>query len=183
AAAANLGFLEAVRSRSAGGRGDIEAAALQELVSPGSVDLDLLQRRLTELTPTGRGDREVKPLAVAYDWLYSRWSEAQRAALRAKLADGCEYIIELIRKERLSPYNVILYNAPMQALMACSLALYGDDPRGDPVMRFTHDMWKNRILPVWRQVMGRNGGWHEGGGDVGLGGGQADEEFPGQGAT
>ena len=62
--------------------------------------------------------------------------------------------------------------------MACSVALYGDDPHGDPVMRFTYDLWKNRVLPVWRQVMGRNGGWHEGGEYVGVGIGQAIYELP-----
>jgi len=66
----------------------------------------------------------------------------------------------------------------LQALMACSLALYSDDPRGEPVMRFTYDMWKNRVLPAWRQVMGRNGGWHEGGEYVGVGIGQAVYELP-----
>jgi hypothetical protein len=78
----------------------------------------------------------------------------------------------------MSPYNVILYNAPLQALMACSLALYGDDPRGDPAMRFTFDLWTNRVLPAWRQIMGGHGGWHEGGEYVGIGIGQAIYELP-----
>ena len=177
-AARNPDFLASIRSRAGGGKGEIEDAALQELVDPGSVDLSLLYRRLMDLKVTGRGDKQVKPLAVAYDWLYARWSASQRAQLSAKLADDCEYIIALIRKERLSPYNVILYNAPLQALMAGSLALYGDEPRADPVMRFTYDLWKNRVLPVWRQVMGRNGGWHEGGEYVGIGIGQAVYELP-----
>jgi VanZ family protein len=174
----NPEFLQQVRSRANGGKGEIEAAALQELIEPGSVDLSLVHRRLLELEITRRGDEQVKPLTVAYDWLYARWSESQRTELRAKLADGCEYIIALIRKDRMSPYNVILYNAPLQALMACSLALYGDDPRGDPIMRFASDMWKNRVLPAWRQVMGHNGGWHEGGEYVGIGIGQAIYELP-----
>jgi len=174
----NPEFLRQVRSRANGGKGEIEAAALQDLIEPGSVDLDILHRRLMELKFTGRGHNQGKPLAIAYDWLYSRWSDGQRIQLRAKLADGCDYLIEYIRHERLSPYNVFLYNAPLQALMACSLALYGDDPRGDPAMRFTSDMWKNRVLPAWRQVMGRNGGWHEGGEYVGIGIGQAIYELP-----
>ncbi len=147
-------------------------------MEPGSVDLDLLYQHLTELKFTYRGHEQGKPLAVAYDWLYAQWSETQRAGLRAKLADGCDYIINVIRTERLSPYNVFLYNSPFQALMACSIALYRDDPHGDPVMRFTYDLWKNRVLPVWRQVMGRNGGWHEGGEYVGIGIGQAIYEVP-----
>jgi hypothetical protein len=98
--------------------------------------------------------------------------------LRDKLAQGCDYEIEFIRQARLSPYNVFLYNSPLQALMACSIALYRDDPRGDPVMAFTADYWRNRVLPVWRQVMGRNGGWHEGGEYVGIGIGQAIYALP-----
>ena len=34
--------------------------------------------------------------------------------LRGKLAEGCDYLIEVIRKDRMSPYNVILYNAPFR---------------------------------------------------------------------
>jgi VanZ family protein len=167
-----------VRARANGGNGDIETAVLQETIEPGSVDLNVLHRRLMELKFTWRGHDQGKPLALAYDWLYSHWSDAQREQLRGKLAEGCDYLIERIRKDRMSPYNVILYNAPLQALMACSLALYGDDPHGDPVMRFTYDLWKNRVLPAWRQVMGRDGGWHEGGEYVGIGIGQAIYELP-----
>jgi len=166
------------RARAEGGRTDLEISILQEVIQPSSVDLATLHRRLMDLKFTWRGHEQGKPLAVAYDWLYSRWSDAQRAQLQGKLAEGCDYLIERIRKERLSPYNAILYNAPLQALMACSLALYGDDPRGEPIMRFTYDLWKNRVLPVWRQVMGHNGGWHEGGEYVGVGIGQAIYELP-----
>ena len=174
----NPALLEQVRARAAGGNGDIEAAVLQALVDPRTVDLQVLHRRLTGLVPSDRGNDQVKPLAVAYDWLYPRWSAAQRAQLAAKLADGCDYVVTVIRRDRMSPYNVILYNAPLQALTACSLALYGDDSRGEALMRFAYDLLKNRVLPVWRQIMGRNGGWHEGGEYVGVGIGQAIYEVP-----
>jgi hypothetical protein len=62
--------------------------------------------------------------------------------------------------------------------MACALATWGDSPRADPVMRFTHDYWTRRVLPVWRQVMGEHGGWHEGGEYVGIGIGQAIYQLP-----
>ncbi|MEK7323567.1 MAG: VanZ family protein, partial [Pseudomonadota bacterium] len=136
-------------------------------IEPGSRDLSALLSKLLALQFTWRGHEQTKPVAVAYDWLYDQWTETQRAQLRAKLAEGCEYQIRYIREQRLSPYNVYLYNSPLQALMACAIALYGDDPRGDPVMAFTADYWKNRVLPVWRQIMGKNGGWHEGGEYVG----------------
>ena len=174
--AENPGFL-AERARLAE-RGDREAGVLTELAEPGSLDLERLHARLLALQFEGRGHVQVKPLAVAYDWLFHRWSPAQRAALAAKLISGCHYTIDYIRNERLSPYNVILYNAPFQALMACAIAVYRDDPRGEPIMAFAHDLWKNRVLPVWRQVMGRNGGWHEGAEYVGIGIGAAVYQVP-----
>jgi VanZ family protein len=176
--AQNPGYLRAVRDRADGGRGDLYSATLQELIEPGSVDLGLLHRRLMELRFSWRGHNEGRALALAYDWLHGHWSSAQRAELRGKLAEACLYLIEYIRSERLSPYNVILYNSPLQALMAASIALYGDDPRGDGIMAFTLDLWKNRVLPAWRQVMGRNGGWHEGGEYVGIGIGKAIHQLP-----
>ena len=98
--------------------------------------------------------------------------------MRNKLAEGVTYLVDFIRRERLSPYNVYLYNSPLQALMAANLALYGDDPRGELNMRFTYDLWQHRVLPVWREVMGQNGGWHEGGEYVGSGIGQAIYQVP-----
>lgn len=120
----------------------------------------------------------MKPLALAYDWLHGRWSAEQRAALLDKTLEGCRYEIDLIRKARLSPYNVFLYNGPLPALLACAIAVYGDRPDAAPVMNFTEDLWKHRVLPVWRQIMGRHGGWHEGGEYVGIGIGQAVYQLP-----
>jgi VanZ family protein len=174
----NPGFLANQRERAQGGQGEFEASILTEFVDPGSQNLEVLLRRLAELKPDWRGHIQAAPIALAYDWLYDRWSEPQRAVLREKVVESCAYLIDVIRVERHSPYNVILYNAPFQALVACSIALYRDDERGEPVMRFTYDLWKNRVLPVWRQVMGRNGGWHEGGEYVGIGIGQAIYRVP-----
>ena len=156
----------------------LNPAILLAYIEPGSQDLDALHENLMALKYIWRGHDQTKPVATAYDWLYDQWSETQRAQLRGKLAEGCEYEIRYIRERRLSPYNVYLYNSPFQALMACAIALYGDDPRGEAVMAFTQDYWKNRILPVWRQVMGRNGGWHEGGEYVGIGIGDAVYQLP-----
>jgi VanZ family protein len=171
-------YVSGVARRARGGEGDLDSVPLQELIAPGTVDLGRLYSRLMELEFSWRGHNQVKPLAVAYDWLYEEWSPSQRTFLRGKLADGCNYLVGYIRQERLSPYNVILYNSPLQALMACSIALYRDDPRGEALMAFTYDLWKNRVLPAWRQVMGRNGGWHEGGEYVGIGIGQAIYSLP-----
>jgi len=174
----NRGFFSRVQNQARGGHGDLQSAVVQAFLQPGSVDLDLVHGRLMELKFSWRGHSQVQPLAVAYDWLHAQWTAAQREQLAGKLAEGCEYLIEFIRKDRLSPYNAFLYNRPLQALMACSIAVYGEEPRGDAIMAFTYDLWRNRVLPVWRQVMGRNGGWHEGGEYVGIGIGQAIYQLP-----
>lgn len=156
----------------------LQSAIFSEFANPGSVDIDRLHQKLMSLQFTWRGHEQTKPVALAYDWLHDRWSPAQRAALLDKALEGCEYQIKYIREERLSPYNVYLYNSPLQALMACAIATFGDSPRADPVMRFTHDYWTRRVLPVWRQIMGEHGGWHEGGEYVGIGIGQAIYQLP-----
>jgi VanZ family protein len=175
---ANPRYLQELRRQANGGSGNFDAVMRQAALEPGSVDLDLLLQRLLALQPSWRGHEQGKPLALAYDWLYGQWSEAQRLQLREKTIEACDYLIDRIRKERLSPYNVYLYNSPLQALMACSIALYGDDPHAAPIMNFTYDLWKNRVLPVWRQIMGKSGGWHEGGEYVGIGIGQAIYQLP-----
>ena len=175
----NPGYLRREKKRAKEGKGNFESAALMALVEPGSIDLNELHRRLMELKIGWRGNTQAKPVAVAYDWLYDQWTVEQRSQLREKLVENAHYMINRIRStERLSPYNVYLYNSPFQALMATAITLYGEDPRGDAIMNYTFDYWKNRVLPVWRQIMGNNGGWHEGGEYVGIGIGQAIYQVP-----
>lgn len=174
----NANWLEVQAKRARGSAPDLEAAVLTAAATPERVDLADLHRRLLALKFVYRGNQQTKPLAMAYDWLYDRWTPAQRETLLAKTLDGCDSQIGVIREQRLSPYNVFLYNSPLQALMACAIATYGESPRAEPVMRFTHDFWINRVLPVWRQVMGNQGGWHEGGEYVGIGIGQAIYQLP-----
>ena len=174
----NPQYLDDRVKRAKNSRGNLSDAVFAVLAEPATQDLEYLYQQLTLQEFTSRGHEQVKPLALAYDWLYSRWTPAQRDALREKLLDGCEYIIERIRDQRLSPYNVILYNSPFQALVACAITTHGESPRADPVMRFTYDLWEQRVLPVWRQVMGTRGGWHEGGEYVGIGIGQAIYQVP-----
>ena len=174
----NPQYLDTLKKSARNASGSIDDAITLAFIEPGSVDLPALHRRLMALKFEWRGHQQGKPLAVAYDWLYDQWSVPQRAELRKKLVEGGGYLIKLIRDDRLSPYNVYLYNSPFQALMAVSLAVYADVPEGDSLMRFTADFWKNRTLPVWRQIMGVNGGWHEGGEYVGIGIGQAVYQVP-----
>ncbi|MCP4126238.1 MAG: DUF4962 domain-containing protein, partial [Gammaproteobacteria bacterium] len=170
----NPKFFNNHRKAAKNGRGKFYSAILMAYVEPGSIDLELLYNRLMDMNMSWRGHSQAKPLAMAYDWLYVQWSQEQRDQLRSKVLEASDYLIHRIRvKQLLSPYNVYLYNSPLQALMATTLASYGESPKAEPHMRWTADYWKNRVLPVWRQVMGKNGGWHEGGEYVGIGIGQA----------
>ncbi|MGZ8216540.1 VanZ family protein [Methylomagnum sp.] len=174
----NPGFIMRRVGQAQRGAGAFDAAIFAAYIRAEPFDRALLFRRLMALQFTERGDEQVKPLAQAYDWLYERWTPEQRAMLLDKTLAGCRYEIDFIREERLSPYNVFLYNSPLQALMACAIAVYGDSPKAETVMGFAHDYWKNRVLPVWRHIMGKNGGWHEGGEYVGIGIGQAAYQLP-----
>jgi len=169
----NPRFFQVHRQRAKGGKGDFFSIALTGRIDPAAISLQETTHRLSALKFSWRGHEQGMPLALVYDWLYPRLSLAQRQALQEKLAEGCRYLIHRIRKDALSPYNVYLYNSPFQALMAVAIALYGDHPYGEQCMAFTHDFWKRRVLPVWRQIMGRHGGWHEGGEYVGIGIGRA----------
>lgn len=173
----NPEWLNQMRGHAQRGEGDLYAITLLAFIEPGSQDLARLHHRLMQEVFTYRGE-QAKPIALAYDWLYDQWSDAQRMQLRDKLAEGVGFLVNFIRRDRLSPYNVYLYNSPFQTLMAANIAIYGDDPRGELNMRFTYDLWKHRVLPVWRQVMGQHGGWHEGGEYVGIGIGQAIYQVP-----
>ncbi|ROR29644.1 VanZ family protein [Inmirania thermothiophila] len=177
----NPGYLQAQRALAARGgsrRTRLEAAVLAAYAEPGGIDLGDLARRLLALKVRDRGHDQVLPLAMAYDWLHDRWSPEQRRALLDKLLAGCGHVVEFIRSARLSPYNVILYNAPLQALVACSVATFGEDPRAAPLMAFAHHLVWRVVVPAWRQVMGVNGGWHEGAEYVGIGIGDAVYKVP-----
>lgn len=166
------------RHRKAAREGKLYSRILMALVEPGSVDLQALHTDLMALQPTWRGHEQTRPLALAYDWLYAQWTPAQRQSLLASVEAACDYQIHVITdKYALSPYNVYLYNSPLQALMMAAIASHGDSDN-DRCMRFTADYWRHRVLPVWRQVMGSTGGWHEGGEYIGIGIGQAVYQLP-----
>lgn len=174
----NPAYIKSLHKRLAGSKTRPQVSIEVALFDPGSVDLSSLHAKLMALKFTARGSEQVKPLATAYDWLYHQWTPRQREALLQKLIQGCEFQINFIRRKQLSPYNVYLYNSPFQSLVGCAIASYGDHPRAEPVMRFTRHLWLERVVPVWGQVMGENGGWHEGKEYVGIGIGDAIYQVP-----
>ncbi len=159
-------------------RGRLYSRILLARVSP---DLGVPQDLFNDLLALEfdwRGHQQTIPIALAYDWLYDRFDEVQRGRMLAKLELACKYQIDVIKDRlKLSPYNVYLYNQPLQALIMAAIAQHGDSESGQ-CMRFANDYWKHRVLPVWSQVMGLNGGWHEGAEYVGIGIGSAIHRLP-----
>jgi VanZ family protein len=176
--AENPEYVRQLVLRAQGGKGDLSASLVAAVLAPETQDVRAIVERVLRLRPAWRGHEQTKPIAQTYDWLHDRIPADLMPRLKDKVIEACNFQINVIRKEALSPYNVYLYNSPLQALMACALAIHGDDERAAPVMAFTHDFWINRVLPVWRQVGGQNGGWHEGNEYVGIGIGQAIYQVP-----
>ncbi|HRP76561.1 MAG TPA: VanZ family protein [Rhodocyclaceae bacterium] len=176
----NPSYIESRKRQARGRRPDLDAWIFDAFVSADRDDLGRLHQHLMEQEVMGRAHRPVMSLALAYDWLHRHWSDTERELLRDRLGEGCTRVAELIRSQRLSPYEAALYaGGPLQALMACSIALYRDHPSGEALMAFSHELWINRVLPVWRQVFGSNGGWHEGSEQLAAGIGQAVHSVPG----
>lgn len=176
--AENPDYIAQLVKRAKGGSGDLSAAIEAAVLAPETQDVRVIVERVVRMKPNWRGHAQTKPIAQVYDWLHDRVPPELMPKLKDKVIEACNHQIRVIRLEALSPYNVYLYNAPFQALMACALSIHGDDPRAAPVMAFTYDYWINRVLPVWRQIGGRNGGWHEGNEYVGIGIGQAIYQVP-----
>jgi len=171
-------YLETRAVSADGGKGELQAAIFTAYVDPNSIDLQALLSRLLDLDFGFRGDEQTRTLALAYDWLYSQWTPAQRQQLLDKTNEACHHQIGVITIQQLSPYAVALYGGPLQALMACAIATYGDALQSAPIMNFTASYWRDTVLPVWQQVMGTTGGWHEGMEYLGLGIGQAVYRVP-----
>ena len=165
------------RRRAKGGEGKIRSSLIVALHEPGSIDLNALFDRVMSVRPGHRGNR-ADTAAIAYDWLHDHWNAAQRSALREHLMEICQGPVAAIREQRLSPYNVYLYNRPLQSMTACAIALYRDTPKADALMNFAYSYWRETVMPVWNQVMGTTGGWHEGGEYVGIGIGKAIFKVP-----
>lgn len=175
--AENPGYFRQHQRNADSRRGSLYSPTLMAYVEPDNQDLSILLTKLLKM-PFGYRGNNVKHLAVAYDWLYHQWDDSQRKQLLQRTMEGCHTAIRVIREQRLSPYNVYMYNSPLQNLVYCALATYGDSDQAKPIMNFTNDLWVRRVLPVWRQVMGKNGGWHEGGEYVGIGIGKAIYQIP-----
>lgn len=151
---------------------------LLALVEPGSVDLGQLHDDLLQGRGGAGGDQRSLLLAMGYDWLHAGWSAQQRSDLLQHIDRECQALIEAIADgQQLSPYSASLYTGSLQALMAMAIASHTDSGNED-CMRFAADYWQNRVLPVWRQVMGSSGGWHEGGESLSFGLGQALYSLP-----
>jgi hypothetical protein len=101
-------------------------------------------------------------IALIYDWLYNDLDVTTRTEFMNELDVLCTEWEENYIGIDASPYNDVFYNRLGTFGLLGALAIYGDDPNGQKHMNFMTDVWFNVLIPVWKQVMGpEGGGWHE----------------------
>jgi len=110
----------------------------------------------------GRWFHRVDVLAVAYDWCYADLHPAVRARMLGRIVDITRRADDYYREIRVSPYNDVGYIRLHNAPFIGALVAYPDAPEGEPLIRFAHQVLFDVYLPVWQQVIGGGGGWHEG---------------------
>jgi hypothetical protein len=101
-------------------------------------------------------------IALIYDWLYSDLDTATRTEFMNELDVLCTEWEENYVGLQASPYNDQFYIELGTFGMLGALTIYQDDPNGQKHMNFMTDVWFNTLLPVWKQILGpEGGGWHE----------------------
>ncbi len=110
----------------------------------------------------GRWFHRVDVLAVAYDWCYADLAPAVRARMLRRIVDITSQADRYYRKIRVSPYNDVGYIRLHNAPFIGALVAYPDAPEGEALVRFARHVLFDVYLPVWHQIIGGGGGWHEG---------------------
>jgi hypothetical protein len=105
---------------------------------------------------------KIEVLAVAYDWIYDDLDEITRKKFLDRIVRITEEAIKYYKEIRVSPYNDVGYARLHNSFFIGALVSYPDHPRGEELIRFSKDILFNVYLPVWKQIIGEGGGWHEG---------------------
>jgi hypothetical protein len=101
-------------------------------------------------------------IALIYDWLYNDLDAGTKAEFLNELDVLTTQWEENYVGLGASPYNDVFYIRLNVGGIIGALAMHPDHPNGLKHIKFMTDVWFNRLLPVWRQVFGpEGGGWHE----------------------
>jgi heparinase II/III-like protein/uncharacterized protein DUF4962 len=101
-------------------------------------------------------------LAIAYDWIYDDLDERTRKAFQERLVKEIGESVKHYKEIRVSPYNDMGYIRLGDTFVVGTIALGADHPKGIDYLQFAEDVILNKYLPVWKQIIGEGGGWHEG---------------------
>lgn len=105
---------------------------------------------------------KIDVLAVIYDWFYDDLDEATRRRLLNRIVTETGKACDYYREIRVSPYNDVGYHRLKSSIFLGALASYPDHPDAEPLIRFARHVLFDIYLPVWQQIIGGGGGWHEG---------------------
>ncbi len=127
-------------------------------------DPDLLEKIKSLATKDFKGMwfHKIEVLAVAYDWIYDDLDEITRRKFLDRIVRITEEAIKYYKEIRVSPYNDVGYARLHNSFFIGALVSYPDHPKGEELIRFSKDILFNVYLPVWKQIIGEGGGWHEG---------------------
>ncbi len=109
-------------------------------------------------TPSYWGISSVRS-AAAYDWLRNHpgWDEESRAAKIAHLEEWGERSMNYLRRNPSTPFYSRQPGA-LVALTTIGLALHGDSPKADEMLRFAHDYLVNGMGTIRQAEDGATGG-------------------------
>jgi hypothetical protein len=125
----------------------------------------VLLKKIKKLATTdfkGMWFHKIDILAVAYDWIYDDLDEVTRNKFLERIVKLTGEAINYYKKSRISPYNDVGYVRLHNSFFIGALVSYPDHPKGEEFIRFSNNILFNVYLPVWQQIIGEGGGWHEG---------------------
>ncbi len=101
-------------------------------------------------------------LAVLYDWGYDLLGSEDRRRLAGRLERMCTREEVASADTAITPYNDVGGSRFGCGLMWAALAIYPDNPAAVKHLWRAKAYYIDTTIPVWRQVMGEDGGyWHE----------------------
>ncbi|MDX9785216.1 MAG: heparinase II/III family protein [Desulfobacterales bacterium] len=105
---------------------------------------------------------KINELSLAYDWAYNDLDNETRKQFLERITRYTKFAVEYYKKHRISPYNDVGYVRIGYSFVVGAIVSYPDHPDSENLIRFAKKVLLDIYLPVWKQIMGDGGGWHEG---------------------
>jgi len=140
----------------------LASLVLAQRLAPTNERAELISRAVDAKFPNHGGFAICYGLAVLYDWGYDLLQPADRRRLAWRLDRMCYGQESGCASTTISPYNDVGTSRYGCGLVWAALAIYPDIPGARKHVWRAKSYYIDTSIPVWRQVMGADGGyWHE----------------------